>query len=59
MICKNNKTGKYLNYNFTGKDSNLIELWDPTAPGYSEIIPYEKWLEDYTIIDKWKTIKIY
>lgn len=58
MICKNNKTGKYFNYEFISE--NLINIWNPNKKygtnGFSEIITYKNWLNNYTIIDKWKTI---
>lgn len=59
MICKNNKTGDYFNYNFVGE--NLVNIWNPSpiygTNGFSEIITYNSWLTEYTIIDKWRTIK--
>ena len=61
MICKNNKTGAHFNYEFIGE--NLVNIWNPDKKyggnGYSKMITYNTWLDDYTIVDKWQTIKSY
>lgn len=58
MICKNNKTGHNFNYEFVSE--NLVNIWNPDPSfgtnGYSDIISYETWINDFTIIDKWRTI---
>jgi hypothetical protein len=61
MICRNNKSGAHFNYEFVGE--NLVNVWNPDKKygtnGYSKMIMYDTWLKEYTIIDKWRTIKAY
>jgi len=61
MICRNNKSGAHFNYEFVSE--NLVNVWNPDKKygtnGYSKMITYDKWLNEYTIIDKWRTIKLY
>ena len=60
MICKNNKTKETFNYEFVGE--NLVNIWNPRqiygTNGFSQVITYNTWLNEYTIIDKWSTIKV-
>ena len=61
MICKNNKTGEYFNYDFIAED--LVNVWNLDKKygtnGFSKIIWYDTCVNEYTIIDKWKTINAY
>ena len=60
MICKKNDTNNYFNYEFIGE--NLVNIWNPDKKygtnGFSDIITYNTQLKEYTIIDKWKILKV-
>lgn len=50
MICKNEQTGEYYNYEFV---ENEVKLWQPNM--INEIfINYKDWCNEYYIVDKWK-----
>lgn len=59
MICKKNDSDDYFNYEFVGE--NLVNIWNPNKKygtnGFNEMILYGRWINEYTIIDKWRTIK--
>ena len=56
MICKRLSDNKYFNYKFTGKNNDFIQLSNPYPPEEFNIIRYETWLNEYMIIDKWRTL---
>ena len=55
MICKRNKDNHYFNYEFN--DNDCVEIWNPFRSSETTVVPYERWLTEFTIIDKWQSIK--
>ncbi len=54
MICKRNSDNIYFNYEFIGKDSDYVKVWNPDLNIIKEQeYLYEVWLKEFTIIDKW------
>lgn len=54
MICTRLNDKDLIRYNYTflneGKD---VRVWNND---YEKIIPYDRWINEYYIVDKWKTV---